>query len=96
MYEDFIRAIEAKGITPPAEIIADGEIHRFDSDNSDKSNGAYVFYSDEPQSGWFKCWKTGTEGTWSRGYYETDPEKREQHQKLRKQRDKERTEKIIE
>jgi hypothetical protein len=34
MYEDFIRAIEAKGITPPAEIIADGNFHRFDSDNS--------------------------------------------------------------
>ena len=96
MYEDFIRAIEAKGLTPPDKIIADGHIHRFDSDNSDKSNGAYVFYSDEPQSGWFKCWKTDTEGTWSSGYYETDPEKREQHQKLRKQRDKERTEKIIE
>ncbi len=96
MYEDYIRAIEAKGLTPPDKIIADGHIHRFDSDNSDKSNGAYVFYSDEPQSGWFKCWKTDTEGTWSSGYYETDPEKREQHQKLRKQRDKERTEKIIE
>ena len=40
MYENFIRAIEAKGITPPAEIIADGEIHRFDSDHSGKSNGA--------------------------------------------------------
>ena len=96
MYEDYIRAIEAKGLTPPDKIIADGHIHRFDSDNSDKSNCAYVFYSDEPQSGWFKCWKTDTEGTWSSGYYETDPEKREQHQTLRKQQEKERTEKIIE
>ena len=81
MYEEFIKAIEAEGLTPPAEIIADGEIHRFDSDNSGKSNGSYLFHLDEPQSGWFKCWKTGTENNWSRGYYETDPEKREQFQK---------------
>ena len=96
MYEEFIKAIEAEGLTPPAEIIADGEIHRFDSDNSGKSNGAYILHSDEPQSGWFKCWKTGTENTWSRGYYETDPEKREQFQKLIKQRTQERTVKILE
>ena len=96
MYEDFIRAIEAKGITPPAEIIADGEIHRFDSDHSGKSNGAYVLHSDEPQSGWFKCWKTGTENNWSRGYSETDPVKKEQFQKLIKQRTQERTVKILE
>ena len=96
MYENFIRAIEAKGITPPAEIIADGEIHRFDSDHSGKSNGAYVLHSDEPQSGWFKCWKTGTENNWSRGYSETDPVKKEQFQKLIKQRNQERTVKILE
>ena len=96
MYEDFIRAIEAKGITPPAEIIADGKIHRFDSDHSGKSNGAYVLHSDEPQSGWFKCWKTGTENNWSRGYSETDPVKKEQFQKLIKKRNQERTVKIHE
>jgi len=96
MYENFIRAIEAKGITPPDEIIADGEIHRFDSDHSGKSNGAYVLHSDEPQSGWFKCWKTGTENNWSRGYSETDPVKKEQFQKLIKQRTQERTVKILE
>ena len=96
MYENFIRAIEAKGITPPAEIIADGEIHRFDSDHSGKSNGAYVLHSDEPQSGWFKCWKTGTENNWSRGYSETDSVKKEQFQKLIKQRNQERTVKILE
>jgi len=96
MKNDFIKAIENEGIKPPAEIIADGEIHRFDSDNSGKSDGAYILHSDEPQSGWFKCWKTGTENTWSRGYYETDPEKREQFQKLIKQRTQERTVKILE
>ena len=49
MYEEFIKAIEAEGITPPAEIFADGEWHRFDSDNSGKSNGVYILHSDEPQ-----------------------------------------------
>ena len=33
MTNDFIKAIEAEGITPPAGIFADGEMHRFDSDN---------------------------------------------------------------
>ena len=96
MSNDFIKAIEAEGLTPPHQIIADGDWHRFDSDNSGKSNGVYILHSDEPQSGWFKCWKTGTENTWSRGYYETDPEKREQFQKLIKQRTQERTVKILE
>ena len=96
MYEDYIRAIEAKGLTPPDKIIADGKFHRFDSDNSGKSNGVYILHSDEPQSGWFKCYKTGTENNWSRGYYVTDPEKREQFQKLIKQQTQERTVKILE
>ena len=96
MTNDFIKAIEAEGIKPPAVIIADGEIHRFDSDNSGKSNGSYLFHLDEPQSGWFKCWRTGKENTWSRGYVQTDPEKRKQFQKLNEQRTQERKEKLQE
>ena len=96
MYEEFIKAIEAEGLTPPHQIIADGKFQRFDSDNSGKSNGSYIFYPDEPKSGWFRCWKTGTENTWSRGYSETDPVKKEQFQKLIKQRTQERTVKILE
>ena len=96
MYEEFIKAIEAEGLTPPAEIIADGEIHRFDSDNSGKSNGSYLFHLDEPQSGWFRCWKRGLENTWSCGYSGTDPEKREQYLKIINQHTQERTVKILE
>ena len=96
MSNDFIKAIEAEGLTPPHQIIADGEFQRFDSDNSGKSNGSYVFYADEPQSGWFRCWKTGIENTWSGGFSETDPVKKEQYQKLIKQRTQERTVKILE
>jgi putative DNA primase/helicase len=95
MYKEFIKAIEAEGLTPPAEIIADGKMHRFDSDNSGKKNGAYVYHADEPQSGWFKCWKTGTEKTWCRGYTETDPVKKEQYQKHLEQRSQDQKEKIL-
>ena len=52
---EFKKAIEAEGITPPHQIIADGKFQRFDSDNSGKSNGSYIFYPDEPQSGWVRC-----------------------------------------
>ena len=96
MSNDFIKAIEAEGLTPPHQIIADGKFQRFDSDNSGKSNGSYIFYPDEPQSGWFRCWKTGIENTWSGGFSETDPVKKEQYQKLIKQRTQERTVKILE
>ena len=96
MSNDFIKAIEAEGLTPPHQIIADGELYRFDSDNSGKSNGSYVFYADEPQSGWFRCWKTGSEKKWSRGYSETDPVKKEQFQKLMEQRSQERKKKLQE
>ena len=95
MQDDFIQAIEAEGLTAPKKIIGDGEIHRFDSDNTRKKKGSYVFHPNEPQSGWFKCWKTGVERTWRNGYSETDPEKREQHQKIIKQRNQERNGRIL-
>ena len=43
MYEDFIKAIEAEGLTPPDKIIADGEKHRFDSDGQGKKTVS-IFY----------------------------------------------------
>ena len=82
MSNDFIKAIEAEGLTPPAEIIADGEFHRFDSDHSGKSHGSYYLYPDEPQCGYFKCWKTGKEKKWTRVHSESDSVKKEQYQKL--------------
>lgn len=95
MYEEFIKAIEAEGITPPAEIIADGKWHRYDSDNSGKLNGCYYFYPDEPQYGYFKCWKTGLENTFSGGFSKTDPVKKEQYQKLIEQRSQDHKEKLL-
>lgn len=45
-------------ITPPTEIIYDGEIHRFKNDGDDNKNSWYVAYDNGKfQSGAFGCWK---------------------------------------
>ena len=61
----FMEAISDAGITPPGEIVPDGEIHRFSTNgkNGDKS-GWYLCYPDDPMSGAFGCWRTGAAGTW--------------------------------
>jgi putative DNA primase/helicase len=62
----FIQAIVKSGITPPIEIIDDGEIHRFSSSGKphDKA-GWYVFYPDGVKAGSFGCWRVGLTQTWS-------------------------------
>ncbi|MDP2515671.1 hypothetical protein Q8W15_01180 [Photobacterium damselae subsp. piscicida] len=56
------------GLTPPKEIISDGQIHRFSSNGkpNDKS-GYYAFFShhDGFCAGFFGCWRTGLYSTWS-------------------------------
>ncbi|MEO1944464.1 MAG: DUF6291 domain-containing protein [Candidatus Thioglobus sp.] len=45
-------------ITPPTEIIYDGEIHRFKNDGDSSKNSWYVAYDNGKfQSGAFGCWK---------------------------------------
>ena len=45
-------------ITPPTEIIHDGEIHRFKNDGDDNKNSWYVAHDNGKfQSGAFGCWK---------------------------------------
>lgn len=64
----FIKAIFSTGITPPKEIINDGQIHRFSSNgkSGDKS-GYYAFFSHPNgfNAGFFGCWRTGLYSTWS-------------------------------
>ena len=79
MYEDFIRAIEAEGLTPPDKIIADGEKHRFDSDGQGKKNGKYLLYPDKPIYGYFKCYKSGIFSTWSKDEPDVTPEERKEY-----------------
>jgi putative DNA primase/helicase len=81
MTEDFRQAIEAEGLTPPDKIIADGKKHRFDSDGQGDKNGEYVFYPDEPLSGYFKCYKSGIYSTWRIDYSDaTQADKNRNHE----------------
>lgn len=56
------------GITPPKDIVNDGQIHRFSSNgkSGDKS-GYYAFFSHPNglNAGFFGCWRSGVYSTWS-------------------------------
>jgi putative DNA primase/helicase len=60
----FKTAIADAGLTPPDEIIADGCIHRFCPDDSNKKSGFYLFHTDNLPAGHFGCWKNGISETW--------------------------------
>ena len=62
----FTEAMQSAGISPPADIIADGKIHRFhiEGDRPRSTNGWYVLH-DNPLAGSFGCWKRGIRETWS-------------------------------
>ena len=62
------RAMEAAGLTPPAQIQLDGKLHRFSSGTkgtpgkSDKP-GWYIVFGDGIPAGRFGCWRAGIEVT---------------------------------
>jgi uncharacterized protein (DUF927 family)/phage/plasmid primase-like uncharacterized protein len=56
----FRNALEARGIVPPAEIVADGRIHRCDvAGNNGRGDAAYLLYLDGVPAGGFENWKDG-------------------------------------
>ena len=59
LIESFMHAMRDVGITPPAEIIADGEIHRFHvaGDKLNSANGWYLCHVDGIPAGRFGTWK---------------------------------------
>ena len=63
--EDQLRdAIISANLTPPDEIIMDGQIHRFKSSLKAKDkSGWYIVYSDNVPMGRFGCWRSGVEGS---------------------------------
>ena len=64
--EQFRDAIAAAGLTPPAEIIGDGKIHRFSSNGSKRDDaGWYIFHDDERPAGRFGCNRSQVDATWS-------------------------------
>ncbi len=71
-------AMEAKGITPPDKIIADGKIHRFATNGKkDDDSGWYVLHGDGIPAGAFGCWRSDIRQTWCAGKLEamTDQER---------------------
>lgn len=63
--QEFLAAITAKGLMPPVEIIADGQIHRFaTSYKPDDDAGWYVLHNDLVAAGDFGCWRAGTSWHW--------------------------------
>lgn len=60
------QAMVRAGLTPPDEIIADGEIHRFATNGKRGDDaGWYILYTDNIPAGAFGDWRTGLEVTWS-------------------------------
>ncbi|MEI7464296.1 MAG: AAA family ATPase [Burkholderiales bacterium] len=56
---EFAAAMREAGIEPPAEVIADGNVHRFDLANEKRGrrSGAYRLYPDGRPAGWFQSHK---------------------------------------
>lgn len=78
---EFCVEMQRCGVTPPAEVRADGEIHRFrtDGDRGGKRAGWYVLHDgncmgDVPH-GAFGDWRTGVSSTWrARSESDTRPD----------------------
>jgi putative DNA primase/helicase len=63
--EQFRDAIRAAGLEPPAEIVADGKIHRFAA-NAKRGDDAgwYLLHVDGIPAGAYGDWRTGISNTW--------------------------------
>mgnify|MGYP000241638819 CR=1 FL=1 len=58
--EQFKEAMQARGLVPPVEIQADGEIHRCHAEGRGGENdGAYLLHLDGIPAGGFENWKDG-------------------------------------
>ena len=61
----FREAIQSAGLAPPAEIQADGQIHRFPTKEHGRDDAGWYVYRDEDEpSGAFGDWRTGVTQSW--------------------------------
>lgn len=63
----FAQAIHATGMVPPAHILPDGKLHRFDPDgrgNGRNGSGWYALHLDGVPAGIFGDWRAGFTQTW--------------------------------
>lgn len=65
-FDEFKETMRAAGLEPPANLTADGQIHRFHvvGDKPRTENGWYVIFADDPVAGAFGCWKRGITEKW--------------------------------
>jgi putative DNA primase/helicase len=63
---EFCKAMKDAGITPPENIIADGKIHNFSTEegNSSDDAGRYILHLDGFPAGWFRDHREGIEQKW--------------------------------
>lgn len=84
LLDDFRRAIADTGLTPPDEIIADGKLHRFATDEEDFRDDAgwYVLHSDGLPAGVFGCHRSGLKQKWcTKSDQQMTPAERLEHRK---------------
>ncbi|MEW8287246.1 MAG: AAA family ATPase [Candidatus Thiodiazotropha endolucinida] len=81
----FATAIQNAGIEPPADIIADGEFHRFPTNGKPNDDaGYYVLHGDGLPAGHFGDWRLGISQDWRADTgQEYTPEQRREHAKRR-------------
>lgn len=95
--KSFPEAMTDAGLTPPTELIPDGEIHRFTTtgDKNNERSGWYVLYNGGIPAGAAGDWRQGIDITWSaRGDIPPGDERqlRERMEQMRAVKEKERTE----
>jgi phage/plasmid primase-like uncharacterized protein/phage/plasmid-associated DNA primase len=82
----FADAMRAAGIEPPANLIADGCLHRFSTNGrNNDSAGWYIVHVDQIPVGVFGDWRSGVSGKWAgNGRQKLSPEeRREQAKRIR-------------
>lgn len=63
--DQFLRSIQAAGITPPDSVLEDGKLHRFSSNGKPRDEaGWYILHSGNIPAGSFGDWRTGLSQTW--------------------------------
>ena len=63
--QQFRNAMIESGITPPADVIDDGEIHRFSTnERTENRDGWYVLHGDGIPAGEYGCWRTLIQSKW--------------------------------
>lgn len=91
----FRQAMEAAGLATPAQIHADGKLHRFSTNGKrGDDSGWYVLHADGIAAGAFGCWRSGLQSSWcaQSDHAMSDGERqavRERLQAIQRQRDAE-------